>query len=217
MAALLALTLVYFVSEIQALPRALAKPRDDDAVFMLFPSTVGNYKLVGQHGESLDNKHLTFAFGDYEETGADGSVDRITLGVWVASRYHQIANSRAAQGYTPVWSGAINAHADLPVHYMGSVFTMGSRQEYDAEAICSIEMCSDNPLKDEFMFGHDAAGHLRFAASQSNRLPIVLQGTWPSQDVAHMAELRARFEEHAKIFTSNLKLKPLVQQIGSQS
>jgi exosortase J len=216
MAALITLTLLYFASEVRTLPNALAQTRSDDAVFDMFPKTVGSYKLVGQHAESLGKKNLAFAFGDYEATEADGSIDRITLGLWVASRYHQIANSRAAQGYTPVWSGAINASADIPVHFMGSVFTMGPVQEYDADAICSTEMCSGSPLAYEFTLGHDTADHLRFAVDQSNRLPIVLQATWPSTDAAHTAELRARFEDHARVFTSHLKLKPLVQQIGSQ-
>jgi exosortase J len=195
------------------------RPHDQD-VGKLFPSSVGTYQLVRTYYENDSNGVATLALGDYEAPSQSAHANRIVLGLWLASGYHQVAMSKLIQGLRPEWAGSFNAaiQPSLPVHFATSFYDDGISREYDAEAVCSNDGCWS------YLYGSGKSGFklvapsLRdiFLAPTDKRLPILLRREWPDSESAPSPELRAEFEVDARTFTSQLDLPALLQSAGSQ-
>jgi exosortase J len=138
----------------------------------------------------------------------------------VASANHLVANSKFIQGIVAQWNGSFDATARqaLPVHFVTSFYDDGISRQYDAESICSRSGCSDRDhasSHEGFSFTAPKLSDFTIAPG-GNSLPILLRREWLDSEPTPSADLRARFEDDARLFMAQLDLRPLLVQDGSE-
>ena len=215
------LTLIFAVLELRSAPlRSILGPNEQN-ILSSFPAAAGPYRLTRTWSEHDSTGMITLAMAEYAvpSTAGDAAM-RFTLGLWVGSSNHLVADSKFGQGIVPEWKGAFDAAATqaLPVHFVTSYYDDGISRQYDAESNCSENECQ-GPLGHSSRQGHffvtTDLSHLTVIPG-SKRLPILLRREWLDSDPASDADLRAQFEADARLFLAHVDLRQLLVQDGSQ-
>jgi exosortase J len=211
------LVVVTVVPMVQA--RALFSPkawREPDEAEMLrdLPDAVGAFRLVRsytEHQYSTGGKPI-LVLGEYVgPAGADGQAARVTLGLYVASGYHRVIDSKVVRGLRPVWTGAFDADSakGVPVALGTSLYDDGISRQFNAETNCTASSC-ENPMVTYQRFRvSDYLG-----SADGNRLPIVLRMEWPQEDATPVAVLQGRFEQTVRGFIGSMDMQALVARAG---
>jgi exosortase J len=217
----LALTLAFIVPDLRSAPWRLAPRPNEQEVLASFPTTIGPYRLTRTWAEHGSNGMIALAMAEYSTSPDTGSAaKRFMFGLWVGSANHLVADSKFAQGMLAQWTGSFDAtslHA-LPVHLDTSFYDDGISRQYDAESTCSENGCSGHlgiSSHEGFSFTAPKLSDLTFAP-RGNSLPILLRREWLDSEPTPSADLRAQFENDARLFMAQVDLQPLVVQDGSQ-
>ncbi len=217
----LALTFAFIVPELRssAWPPAL-RPNQQE-VLASFPARVGAYRLIRTWAEHNSNGMIALAMAEYSASPDTGdTAKRFTFGLWVGSANHLVANSKFIQGVIAQWTGSFDATARqaLPVHFVTSFYDDGISRQYDAESTCSENGCSGRlrtSSHEGFFFTAPGYSDLAFV-SHGKSLPILLRREWLDSDPTPSADLRAQFENDARLFMAQVDLRSLLGQDGSQ-
>lgn len=215
------LTLIFAVLELRSAPlRSILGPNEQN-ILSSFPAAAGPYRLTRTWSEHDSTGMITLAMAEYAAPSKAGDAAmRLTLGLWVGSANHLVADSKFGQGIVPKWKGKFAAVATqaLPVHFVTSYYDDGITRQYDAESNCSEKECQ-GPIGHSGYQGHFFAttdlSHLTVVPG-SKRLPILLRREWLDSDPASDADLRAQFEADARLFLAQVDLRQLLVQDGSQ-
>jgi exosortase J len=185
-----------------------------------FPATVGPYRLTRTWSEHDGYGNIALAMAEYSALPSTGAASELfTLGLWVGSANHLVANSKLVQGIQAQWTGFFDAAAQqgLPVHFVTSFYDDGISRQYDAESTCSRNGCSGHlGVFSHTGFYFAAPGLSDFTAVlPSSSLPILLRREWPESDLTAPTHLRAQFEADARLFMAQVDLRSLLVQDGS--
>ena len=213
------LTLAFIVPELRSADWPLATWPNEQQVLSSFPASVGPYRLTRTWAEHEGNGMVSLAMGEYSESPDTGdTVKRFTFGLWVGSASHLVTDSKFIQGILPQWTGSLSATAEqtLPVHFVTSFYDDGISRQYDAESTCSPSGCLGRPgaySHEGFFFTAPGLSDLTFA-SHGRSLPILLRREWLDSEPTTPADLRAQFEDDARLFMEQVDLQSLVAQDG---
>jgi exosortase J len=215
----LALTLVFIVPELRLAAQPLAPLPDEQKILGSFPTKAGPYRLTRTWAEHDNNGMIALAMAEYSVPPDAGiALDSFTLGLWVGSANHIVANSKFAQGIKAQWRGSFNAISlqALPVHFITNFYDDGISRQYDAESICSSSGCTGHlgmSSHKGFFFTAPGLSNLVFTL-HGKSLPILLRREWLDSDPTPSTDLRAQFETDAHIFMEQIDLRPLLVQDG---
>jgi exosortase J len=214
-----ALTSAFVVPELRStcLPQAL-RPTEQK-VLSSYPATVGPYRLTRTWAEHDNNGKICLAMAEYVASpDSGGTAKRFTLGLWVGSAHHLVADSKFFQGIRAQWTGSFNATARhaLPVHFDTSFYDDGISRQYDAESICRHSGCAGrHRILSQKGFSLTTSGLFDLAsATHGKSVPILLRREWLDSDPTPSADLRVQFDTDARIFMSQVDLQPLLGQDG---
>ena len=213
----LLLTSAFVLPQLHSLATLPVPHADEAQALAAFPANVGSYRLVRTYAEHDPNGNTNLAMSDYADAG---SGRRLTLGLWVASGNHLVANSKMAQGLMPLWTGSFDARdaSSTPIHLVTSLFDDGATRSLNAETACSAQNCSDHlavPAHGHFVFLAPRTQELALPA-QGKRLPILIERQWPENDPTSPKLQRQQFEADTRAFTQQLDLTSLVERLGSR-
>ena len=217
----LALCAVFIVPEVRSATSLSSMRPNEQVTLRTFPARVGAYSLTRTWAEHDGNGMIALAMAEYSAPPETGNTfNNFTLGLWVGSANHLVANSKFIRGEQANWTGSFDATAQqaLPVQFVTSFYDDGISRQYDAESACSVSGCSGqlaNASHKSFFSKAPAFSGLTFAP-RGKRLPILLRREWLESDPAPPADLRAQFEADARLFMAQLDLRQLLVQDGSQ-
>lgn len=217
----LALCTTFIVPRIRSASSLPALRPNEQVVLSSFPATIGPYKLARTWAEHDGNGMIALAMAEYS-TPSDKSntFNRFTLGLWVGSAHHLVADSKFIRGERADWTGSFDAIAKqaLPVHFVTSFYDDGIRRQYDAESSCTDTGCSDHlAVSGHHGFFSLSPGFSNLGfAMRGKQLPILLRREWLESDPGSSAAQSAQFEADARIFVRQIDLQRLVVQDGSQ-
>ena len=217
----LALTFAFIVPELRSAARRPAPRPNEQEVLASFPARVGPYRLIRTWAEHDSNGMIVLAMAEYSVTQSTGDTARkFTLGLWVGSPNHLIANCKFGQGAIAQRTGSFDATArqELPVHFVTSFYDDGISRQYDAESTCSRSGCLGHlpaHSREGFFFTAPGLSDLTLPPG-GNSLPILLRREWLDSEPTPSADLRAQFEADARLFMGQVDLQSFVVQDGSQ-
>jgi exosortase J len=217
----LGVTLAFIVPELRPIPLLSALRPNEQEALGSFPPAVGPYRLTRTWAEHDSNGTIVLAMAAYSVIQSTGDTARnFTLGLWVGSPTHLIANCKFSQGLLAQWAGSFDATSRqaLPVHFVTSFYDDGISRQYDAESTCSESGCLGHLRAyshEGFFFKAPGLSDPTFAP-RGNSLPILLRREWLDSEPTPSADLRAQFEVDARLFMAQVDLRPLLAQDGSQ-
>jgi exosortase J len=194
-------------------PKAWAEPNETEMLDDL-PRSVGAFTLVRsytEHQYSTGGKPI-LVLGEYAgPVGQDGQAAHVTLGLYVASGYHRVIDSKVVRGLRPLSTGAFDAASakGIPVALGTSLYDDGISQEFNAETNCTASSC-ENPMVTYQRFR--VSDYLTSASG--NRLPIVFRMEWPHDDETPSQVLHSRFQATVQEFIRGLDMQALVAHAG---
>jgi exosortase J len=215
----LVITLVFIVPELLSAAWHPAPAPNEQQVLGSFPAKVGPYMLTRTWAEHNSNGMIVLAMAEYRASPGTGATpDSFTLGLWVGSANHIIANCKFAQGIQSQWHGSFKAMSwqAFPVHFVTNFYDDGISRQYDAESICTSSGCTGYPgisSHKVFVFTAPNLSNLIFVF-HGKSLPILLRREWLDSDTTPSADLRAQFEASAQIFMEQINLRSLLIQDG---
>jgi len=193
---------------------------NEQLVLSAFPASVGGYRLTRTWAEHNGNGMIALAMAEYSAPSRTGNtVNNITLGIWMGSDNHLVADSKYTQGILAESTGSFDAiiNQALPAHFVTSFYDDGVNRQYDAESACLETGCSDRVVGSRykgFFFATHIFSNPAFVPGERS-LPILLRREWPDSDPTPSADLRIQFEADARLFMEQLNLQPLLVQDGS--
>ena len=217
----LGLTLAFIVPELHSAPPLQIPGPNEQEILGSFPAEVGPYRLTRTWSERGSTGTIVLAMGEYAAPPEIGDTDkRFTLGLWVGSANHLVAESKFIQGIVAQWTGTFDAttRQALPVHFVTSFYDDGISRHFDAESNCSASGCEGTHADvrhEGLFFAAPRVSDLAYVPN-GKRLPILLRREWLDEDPTPVSELRKQFEADARLFMAQVDLRPLLAQDGSQ-
>lgn len=211
------LILIFLIPQARAISAArhAVGPSAAD-VLAAMPKQVGRYALTRTWTEHDTSNKVSLVLGEYRAEGVTNG--RFTLGLWVGSSNHFVANSKLYQDIHPQWSRSFDATAAsaLPVRFIGNFYDDGVSRSYDAETACTAAGCRENLVVDPktgVVFTSPDLTELAIART-TRRLPILLRREWTDTTTPEATQ-RAEFEADARDFLAHLQIQPLIQSAGN--
>jgi exosortase J len=217
----LALTLVFIVPELRSAAWRPGPRPNEQEVLGSFPLMVGPYRLTRTWAEHYDNGMIALAMAEYSAPPNTGDTAKtFTFGFWVISASHLVSSSKFIQGIAAQWNGSFDATARraMPVRFVTSFYDDGISRVYDAESTCSRNACTGRFTVGEhkgFFFAGPGFSDLNLMLRDKS-LPILLRREWLDSEPMASDDLRAQFENDARLFIAQTDLRPLVVQFASQ-
>jgi exosortase J len=216
----LTLTLVYFVLGLRSDTLQQVSQLSEEKIVNSFPARVGPYSLTRTWTENSSEGTTNMSMAEYSTSPGRGEIaKRFTLGLWVGSANHRVADSKFIQGIQAQWNGSFNADAQqaFPVNFYTYFYDNGVSRQFDAESTCTSGGCWGRSSAFEHRGLFISARWLSnfFASPQGRSLPILLRREWLAEEPTVSAGLRAQFEADARLFISQIDLKSLVAHYGT--